>query len=69
MECLTILSSSASDTRWKACKECGSSSGGIGSHEPTLGALILMRMCQLKVREVKKKLSETTFCRMYAETE
>jgi hypothetical protein len=37
-----------SDTRWKACKECGSSSGAIGSQEPSFGALILIRICQLE---------------------
>lgn len=48
---VTKFSSSVEETRWNACRECGSSRGAIGSQEPSFGALILMRICQLQRRK------------------
>lgn len=48
VECFTMFSSSVEETRWNACNECGSSRGAIGSQKTSFGALILMRICQLK---------------------
>lgn len=47
VEIVTKFNSSVEETRPKACKEYGSSRGAIGSQEPSFGALILMRICQL----------------------
>lgn len=45
---LTLFNVSSWVTRWNACKECGNSGGAIGSQEPSLGALIRIKICQLK---------------------
>lgn len=54
---LTLFSVSVSETRWNACKECGNSRGAMGSHAPSFGALILMRICQLDLYKEHQQLN------------